>query len=61
MVYSSVGFLGLIISIITNRDMLSGNPEKRNMPAYKSYFALQAAVTVYYITDILGVFCTKES
>ena len=53
MLYSSVGFLGLIISIIINRDILSGDPEKKKEPAYKSYVALQAAVTVYYITDIL--------
>lgn len=53
MLYSSVGFLALIIHIIINHDLVTGDPEKRILPSYRSYAALQASVAVYYITDIL--------
>ena len=53
MIYSSIGILALIINSIINHDILSSDPEKRVVPAYRSYYVLQIALTVYFLSDIL--------
>ena len=53
MLYSSAGFLALIIHIIINHDVLRGKPKDKLIPAHRAYRAFLFATTLYYITDIL--------
>ena len=53
MLYSSAGFLALLIHLIINYDVLRKSSDKEVVPAHRSYRAFLLSITVYYITDIL--------
>ena len=53
MLYSSAGFLALIIHLIINQDVLFSGTGEKLIPAHRFYRAYLIAVTVYYVTDIL--------
>ena len=53
MLYSSAGFLALLVHLIINYDVLRKGSDKEIIPAHRSYRAFLLAVTVYYVTDIL--------
>jgi len=60
MLYSSAGFLALIIHLIINHDILRGGAEAKIIPANRTYRAFLLSVTGYYITDMLwGVLYEK--
>ena len=52
MLYSSAGFLALLINLIINHDVLWGNFDKERIPSHHSYRMFLIAVTIYYVTDI---------
>ena len=56
MLYSSAGFLALIIHLIINHDVLRESPEREIIPAHRAYRMFLFAVSVYYVTDILWGF-----
>ncbi len=53
MIYSSAGFLALIIHLIVNHDVLWNASNREIIPAHRSYRAFLISVTVYYVTDLL--------
>ncbi len=57
MLYSSAGFLALIIHLIINHDVLRRTPEREIIPAHRPYRFFLLSVLGYYVTDILwGIF-----
>jgi len=53
MLYSSAGFLALIIHLIINHDILLGAQGREIIPAHLRYRRFLLSVTFYYVTDIL--------
>ena len=53
MLYSSAGFLALIIHLVINHDVLRKAQSEDPIPAHLTYRLFMIAVTVYYVTDIL--------
>ena len=53
MLYSSAGFLALVIHLIINHDVLYESAGKKLIPAHRDYRRYLLAVTVYYVSDIL--------
>ncbi len=53
MLYSSAGFLALIIHLIINHDVLWKNTNRELIPAHQSYRSFLFAITIYFISDIL--------
>ena len=60
MVYSSVGLLALIITLMINHDILRRDYDRAYMPAHASYRSFLYALIAYYITDILWGFLYEK-
>ncbi len=53
MLYSSAGFLALLIHLVINHDVMRGGIGGELIPAHRAYRSFLLTVTVYYVTDIL--------